>query len=105
MKLIVTGASGFIGRNVLLRAPREWEVVAVARQTPGLEAFVADHRLSHVRVVRCDLTDATAVRALAAGAGRVDAALYLAANGDPAASAEKPRWDLECNTLAPVTFL
>ena len=105
MRLIVTGAAGFIGRNVLLRAPREWEIVAVARRAADLEAFVAQHRLAHVRVVGCDLTDAGAVRALAAAAGRADAALYLAANGDPAASAERPRWDLESNTLAPVTFL
>jgi UDP-glucose 4-epimerase len=105
MRLIVTGASGFIGRNVLLRAPRDWEIVAVARRSPGLEAFVASHRLSHVRVLRCDLTDAAAVRALAAETGRADAALYLAANGDPAVSAERPRWDLESNTLATVTFL
>ena len=27
MKLLVTGASGFIGHNVLLRAPRDWEIV------------------------------------------------------------------------------
>ena len=105
MRVIVTGASGFIGRNVLLRAPRDWEIVAVGHRSPGLEAFVAAQGLSHVRVVRCDLTDAAAVRALAAEAGRTDAALYLAANGDPAASAEHPRWDLESNTLAPVTFL
>jgi UDP-glucose 4-epimerase len=45
------------------------------------------------------------VRALAAEIGHVDAALYLAANGDPAVSAERPRWDLESNTLAVVTFL
>ena len=31
--------------NVLLRAPRDWEIVAVAHRTPGLEAFVAEHRL------------------------------------------------------------
>jgi UDP-glucose 4-epimerase len=105
MRLVITGASGFIGRNVLLRAPREWEIVAFAHRTPGLEAFVADHQLSHVRVVRCDLTDAAAVAALAAETGRADAALYLAANGDPAASAERPRWDLESNTVALVTFL
>jgi UDP-glucose 4-epimerase len=37
--------------------------------------------------------------------GRADAGLYLAANGDPAASAERPRWDLESNTVALVTFL
>jgi UDP-glucose 4-epimerase len=105
MRLIVTGASGFIGRNVLLRAPRHWEIVAVAHQTPGLEAFVAGHQLSNVRVVRCDLTDAAAVRALAVEAGRAEAGLYLAANGDPAVSAERPRWDLESNTVALVTFL
>jgi len=105
MRIIVTGASGFIGQNVLLRAPRDWEVVAVAHRTPGLEAFVAAHQLSHVRVARCDLTDAAAVRALADETGSADAALYLAANGDTAASAERPRWDLESNTVALVTFL
>ncbi len=105
MRLIVTGASGFIGRNVLIRAPRDWDIVAVAHRSPGLEAFVADHQLSNVRVVRCDLTDAAAVRALAVEAGRADTGLYLAANGDPAMSAERPRWDLESNTVALVTFL
>jgi nucleoside-diphosphate-sugar epimerase len=104
-RLIVTGASGFIGRNVLLRAPRDWDIVAVAHQTPGLEAFVAEHQLSNVRVARCDLTDAAAVDAFAAETGGADAALYLAANGDPTASAERPRWDLESNTVALVTFL
>lgn len=105
MRVVVTGASGFIGHNVLLRAPRDWEIIAIANRTPGLEAFAAGHALSHVRVVTCDLTDLGAVRRLAAEVGRADAALYLAANGDPAASAERPRWDLESNTLALVTFL
>ena len=104
-RLIVTGASGFVGRNVLRRAPRDWDIVAVANQTPGLEEFVTAHGLANVRVVRCDLTDAAAVQALAATAGRAKAALYLAANGDPAASSERPRWDLESNTVALVNFL
>jgi UDP-glucose 4-epimerase len=105
MRLVVTGASGFIGHNVLLRAPRDWEVVAVAHRTPGLESFVAAHQLTNVRVVRCDLTDVSAVRSMSATTGRADAVLYLAANGDPAVSSERPRWDLESNTLALVTFL
>ena len=58
-----------------------------------------------MRVVRCDLTDAAAVRALAVESGHADAGLYLAANGDPAVSAERPRWDLESNTIALLTFL
>lgn len=105
MRVVVTGASGFIGHNVLLRAPRDWDIIAIGHQTPGLHAFIAEHKLPHVRVVQCDLTDAGAVEALAAQVGRADAALYLAANGDPAASAERPRWDLESNTVALVTFL
>jgi UDP-glucose 4-epimerase len=106
MRVIVTGASGFIGHNVLLRAPREWEIVAVYHRSHGLEAFVAEHRLTHVRPVQCDLLDQNDVQALArAVGGRADAMLYLAANGDPAVSAERPRWDLESNTLSLITCL
>lgn len=106
MKLVVTGASGFIGHNVLLRAPRDWEIVAVYHRTPGLEDFVTAQGLSNVRPVRCDLLNEDEVKSLArAIGGRPDAMLYLAANGDPAASAERPRWDLESNTVALVTCL
>ena len=105
MKLLLTGASGFIGHNVLLRAPRDWEIVAVYHRTPGLEQFVAEQGLTNVRVERCDLLDAADVKALAVRVGRPDAMLYLAANGDPAASAERPRWDLDSNTVAFVTTL
>ena len=105
MRVLVTGASGFIGRNVLLRAPRDWEIVAVYHRTGSLEAFIAHHGLGRVRAVRCDLTSASEVAALAREAGQVDACLYLAANGDPAASSERPAWDLQMNTLALVTCL
>ena len=106
MKLVVTGASGFIGHNVLLRAPREWTVYAVYHATSGLEAFAARHGLTNVRPVRCDLLNESAVQALARTiGGKPDAMLYLAANGDPAASAERPRWDLESNTIAFVNCL
>ena len=106
MKVLVTGASGFIGHNVLLRAPREWEIVAVYNSTPGLEEFVKTHRLTNVRPVRCDLLNEADVRGLARTIGaKPDALLYLAANGDPAASSERVRWDLESNTVAFVTCL
>ncbi len=105
MKLLLTGASGFIGRNVLLGAPREWEIIAVYNRTTDLPAFVAEHGLTHVAPVACDLASADAVRTLAARVGRADAVLYLAANGDPAASSERVRWDLELNTVAVVNVL
>jgi UDP-glucose 4-epimerase len=105
MRVLVTGASGFIGHNVLLRAPRDWQIVAVYHNTGGLDAFVSRHGLAHVRPVRCDLTNAADVASLARESGPVDACLYLAANGDPAASSERPAWDLQLNTLALVTCL
>jgi nucleoside-diphosphate-sugar epimerase len=81
-------------------------VYAVYHSTPGLEAFVAAHGLTNVRVVRCDLLNEADVQRMAREiGGRPDAMLYLAANGDPAASAERVRWDLESNTLAFVTCL
>ena len=106
MKVVVTGASGFIGHNVLLRAPREWTIYAVYHSTPGLESFVAKHGLTHVKPVKCDLMSAADLSALARTIGtRPDAMLYLAANGDPAVSAKRPRWDLESNTVAFVNTL
>ena len=106
MKLVVTGASGFIGHNVLLRAPREWTIYAVYHSTPGLEQFVQQHGLANVRPVRCNLLSESDVQSLARTIGGTpEAMLYLAANGDPAASAARPRWDLESNTVAFVTCL
>jgi UDP-glucose 4-epimerase len=106
MKLLVTGASGFIGHNVLLRAPRDWDIFALYHSTPGLEGFVKQHGLTHVRPMKCDLMSAAEVSALSRQiGGRPDAMLYLAANGDPAASAKRPRWDLESNTVAFVNTL
>ena len=57
------------------------------------------------RAVRCDLVQAADVQALRAAAGEIDAALYLAANGDPAASARDPIRDLQLNAVALLTFL
>lgn len=106
MRVLVTGASGFIGRNVLLRAPREWDIVAVYNQAASLRTFVALNHLDHVRAEHCDLTNAESVRTmLKAAGGPIDAVLYLAANADPAVSAEAPARDLHHNTVALVTLL
>jgi nucleoside-diphosphate-sugar epimerase len=104
MNVLLTGASGFIGRNVLLRAPRAWRITAVYHSQP-IEGFVHQHGLDFVTPVACDLTNPPAVDRLVASTGAVDAVLYLAANGDPAASASRPAWDLHLNTVAPLTLL
>jgi UDP-glucose 4-epimerase len=90
----------------LLRTPPDWSVVAVSRQAADLTAFAAQHGLRHVESLHCDLTSDREVRQLTAHlGGRADAVLYLAANGDPGASADRPAWDLHSNTFGLVTFL
>jgi UDP-glucose 4-epimerase len=106
MRLTVTGASGFIGRNVLLRAPRALEIWAVYHQATHFPAFVQSHGLSHVHPIQCDLTRSDDVRRLRAVMRRnADVALYLAANGDPTQSTKAPLLDLQSNTVALLNFL
>jgi nucleoside-diphosphate-sugar epimerase len=106
MRVVITGASGFLGRNVLLRAPRSWDITALFHRTTDLDAFVRTHGLTHVRAVHCDLLSDSDVHAVGrAIGGRADAVLYLAANGDPATSSDRPLWDLQSNAAALVTFL
>src|SRR5581483_7320836 len=103
MNVLLTGASGFIGRNVLLASPRDWTITAVYHHTP-IDGFVRHHGLTHVTPAACDLSNAADVDRLVA-ADPFDCVLYLAANGDPAISAARPVWDLQSNALAPVTLL
>ena len=105
MRLIVTGASGFIGRNMLLRVPRDWDIVAVYHAALDFPSFLEREQLRNVRAIRCDLCVPSDVQALRTAAGDADAALYLAANGDPAASVRDPLRDLRLNTVALLTFL
>ncbi|MBI3637911.1 MAG: NAD(P)-dependent oxidoreductase [Candidatus Rokubacteria bacterium] len=105
-RVVITGASGFVGRNVLLRAPREWDIVALYHQATDFPAFLQRHGLSHVRALRADLADpADAQRVGAALGGGGWRGLYLAANSDPTVSARDPAADLRANAGAMVNFL
>ncbi len=100
MKLLITGASGFIGRNLLAGFPSEWDVVATWHRDESFPGFVREARPGNVKPWRADLAEAAEVTELARRWGAFDACVYLAANGDPARSVHAPAEDLRANAVA-----
>jgi nucleoside-diphosphate-sugar epimerase len=105
VRLLVTGASGFIGRNLVLATPRDWHVVATYHDAQDFPDFLAARGLAHVTPVRIDLAGAAPAEIAGCLGPEHDAAVFLAANGDPARSVHAPRFDLASNTLSLVAVL
>ena len=102
MRVLLTGATGFLGQNALLTLPSAWDIVALYRpeRAATFQAFLDRHHLSHVRAVACDLTDAAQVRQALDQAGRdYDACLYFASNTWIPGSIQQPVEDLTTNTI------
>jgi UDP-glucose 4-epimerase len=101
MRLLVTGASGFLGRNILLAVPQEWQVVALYRPgNAGFLSFLETHSLQQVQPVACDLTDQQQVRQVfRAIGGDFDSCLALASNTSIPDSLERPVYDLMTNAI------
>lgn len=105
MRVLIPGASGFIGRNALLRLPREYEITALYNSSAGFPNFLSAQGLEHVRALQLDLTDRGQVEEQLGACPTWDAVLFLAANGNPSRSAESPAFDLTSNTLTVLNLL
>ena len=56
MRLLVTGASGFIGKNFLELAPKDIEIIGIYNSSKEIEDFVKEKKLNNVKLYKCDLT-------------------------------------------------
>lgn len=102
MKILLTGALGFIGKNFLLYRPKDWQVFALDlsedKNPPAGEAGFQKN-IQNAKFFAIDLTDENKVKHLAQKIDqKFDICLHLAANGDPALSAPDPLWDLRSTT-------
>jgi nucleoside-diphosphate-sugar epimerase len=105
MNLLVTGAAGFIGRNLMRSLPSGWRVTATCLDEEDFPDFLQHHARCEALPFRVDLTDPQAVARLRSVSASFDACVFLAANGDPAVSVERPAFDLRSNTLTVVNLL
>jgi UDP-glucose 4-epimerase len=104
MTSFVTGAAGFIGSNLVDRLlARGDTVVGYDNMSTGLAQFLQGAAgQSNFRLIEGDLLDATALTNAMQGA---DTVFHLAANADVRSGTDRPRRDLEQNTLATFNVL
>src|SRR5262245_44874782 len=99
MDVLLAGASGFLGRNYILRVPADWRIVALYRNDTTFPEFISGLGRVNVVAVQCDLADPAQVTALIDKYGREwESCLYLSAKVDIPWSVREPQQDLLVNT-------
>ena len=99
MRIVVTGAAGFIGSNLVDRFLADGhEVIGYDNFSTGQEHFVRPAlQSSHFQLHRHDLLDLNSLGRAIYGA---DLVVHLAANADVRFGTDHPTKDLEQNTIA-----
>ncbi len=105
MKIAITGAGGFIGKNLLLGLSERHHILAFARGG-SVPEFIEEHGLEKVETVLADFTVPETLEAAARKFGSsLGTVIYLAGNGNPAYSVSRPDRDLLDTVLGLVNFL
>lgn len=96
MKLLLTGASGFIGKNFLELAPKDIEIIGLYNKSSDIGKFVKEKNLKNVELHKCDLTDKKETENLFDKIGKnFEYCLFLAGNVNVPLSKSNPNKDLD----------
>jgi UDP-glucose 4-epimerase len=103
MKLLAIGGSSFVGKNLISKSPKEWDIHATYHKDATFPEFAKKFR--NVNPIELDLTKEESVDKLAKIVPNPDVIIYFAANSDPHKSVELPALDLKLNALGVVLVL
>ena len=105
MKLIITGVSGFIGKNFLENLPTDYEIIGLYYSNDEIINFCKEKNIN-IKLYKCDLTDSNQVKELSIKIGKeFDKCLFLASNTSMPLSRDNPRRDFELTVFTLVNFL
>lgn len=105
LKLLVIGASGFLGRNLLLRIPKNWDTAAMYNAAGDFPKFVNAYKLEQIDPVRCDLRSEKVVERALSKLGEFDCCVYLAADTRVNVLSQNISIDVTNNILPICNFL
>ncbi|MAE43274.1 hypothetical protein CMO93_05865 [Candidatus Woesearchaeota archaeon] len=106
MRLLLTGASGFLGKNFMELAPKDIEITGIYNSSKNIKNFVEEKKLSNVKLYKCDFTKKEEVEKLFKKIGKdFDYCLYLAANVNVPLSVKDPKQDFKITVTGLVNFL
>lgn len=106
MRLLLTGASGFIGKNFIENAPKNMEIIAIYNSSNNIKDFVEEKKLKNVRLHKCDFMEKGELETLFQKIGKnFEYCIYLAGNVNVPLSIADPVKDLNANAAALINFL
>jgi len=96
MKLLLTGASGFIGKNFLDIVPKNVEIIGIYNSSKYIQNFVEERKLENVELHKCDLTNKNDTKKLFEKIGKnFEHCVFLAGNVNVPLSKSDPHKDLD----------
>jgi len=105
MNILVVGASGFIGKNLLLKLPKYWNVFGTYNTNQTFVNFLKENNLDNVVPIKCDLTDQMQIKNGVGSLKNIDVCIYLAANTNVGEMVKDPIIDMNTNIAPLVNFL
>src|SRR3989338_7443426 len=106
MKVLLTGASGFLGKNFLEFSQKEIQIVGLYNKSDDIVRFVKENNINNAILHKCDLTNREEVTDVLKKIGKnFEYCVYLSGNVDVSLSMKNPEEDMDMNAAALINLL